>query len=738
MNSTGVGCAILTMAVMTAELASANTVAWWRFEDSDAGSPATTLVNAVDSANLPGTATVLSGQGLPLFADGFESAVLWNPSASQASANARSLRFADSNGNAGRVEIASDETLHPKTFTIEFFFKYEATGELPNWKPLVGMMNNSNKEAFYLRLHKTSGTDPKPSISVRFHNADGTSRSSDFAQADLADGKWHHVAMCVYQEGENWKARCFADYQSIGLCTLSEPVHYVDGYPLLIGGNFPGLIDEVRLSDTVLDPKDFLRLHEVSPIADTSTAVYLDFSTRPAVNKAPSESPFSVSDELNAKSATALTDETPGSVVRADSWTKTSLANATALTIATSDACPTSPGRLTYDDTANRLSTGSFTAELFFRVDDFGDATSSSTGDCIYLFCSPTWFLRIMRADHSLSSYFKIGGKDVSLPLNTKLEAGEWHHVAIVYNKEAQTLAVYLDYQRKNSQSNVTLDIRESSYPTAIAGGMWSGGQYQFTRGAIDEVRITRRALKPAEFLSVVPSEGGKLIHLTYETDTTTSSVNGKLLGGSWINNTENPPTLSDRVPGDSLRDARGQVVRDTNTHALSYDNRYIAYDSASILDRRDLTVEFFMRASETKASAGVMRLVDNLNVNDFVWGLRTDATGRTMEVVASTESEPNKVVATYPADSFDGRWHHYALSFRTEADHSVVALYRDYEKTCEQALGGLLDVASGTSRFYVGGGSTAWIDEIVVHDGARGPESFLYLPKKGFVVVIR
>lgn len=51
-------------------------------------------------------------------------------------------------------------------------FKYEGT-ELPSWKPLIGMMNGDGKEAFYVRLHKTSGDTPRPSISLRFHNEAG-------------------------------------------------------------------------------------------------------------------------------------------------------------------------------------------------------------------------------------------------------------------------------------------------------------------------------------------------------------------------------------------------------------------------------------------------------------------------------------------------------------------------------------------------------------------------------------
>ena len=381
---------------------------------------------------------------------------------------------------------------------------------------------------------------------------------------------------------------------------------------------------------------------------------------------------------------------------------------------------------------------------MFVKIEDFGDGNNTKFGDGIYLFSSPTWFLRVMRNDHLVTSYFKVGGKDLSLPLNVTLAANEWHHVAIVYDKTAQTISVYFDHRRKNEKEGVIIDTKESDSPTTIAGGFWAGGQFQITRGAIDEVRITRRALKPAEFLTVAPYASGKLIHLTYEANVLDSSVNAQVFGGGWTNTPANPPptlqppTLSGRVPGKALLDAAGAVVRETNAHSLRYDNRYLAYESASVLDRTDFTLEFFYRASATKATAGVMRLVGNKDVNDFVWGLRTDATGKTLELVVSTEAEANSVVATYPAGSLDGRWHHYAANFKTVDANTVVTLYRDYEQVGEATLNGRLAVADGVSRFYVGGGSAGHLDEIVVWDGEKRADDFLRAKKSGAVLIIR
>ncbi len=741
MNSSMGKWACAAVAVAAFDTATADTIAWWRFGDGAVGTSATTLANVIDATatKFVGTVVATGGEGFPLFTEAFDAdARLYDATAHQSSVNDRALRFSDGNGNYGRVEVASDDALRPQTFTLEFFFKYEGT-ELPNWKPLVGMMNSTGKEAFYIRLHKTSADTPRPSISLRFHNAAGElNASADCASDTLADGQWHHVALRVCEVDGTWQAQCFADYVSIGTCKLTEPIHYADGFPLLIGGSFPGLIDEVRLSNAVLEPTAFLR--PVSPNADEDTALYIDFSTLPPpVNKAPGASPALIGAIM--KGDTTTSGDVPGATVRGNVWAASGTANTAALQLATNDASARFTGRLTFDDRANRVSDDDFTAEMFFKIDDLGEKSDSS-GDSAYLFCAPTWKLRIMRGEGKLSGYYPNGTQFTSGP---SVVDGLWHHVALVYDKTTEKMRVYLDGTMLWEGSVGSLATENATFLTAIAGNMWdTGDKYQIARGAIDEVRITRRALKPAEFLTVAPYANGKLIHLTYEENVLDSCVNAQVFGGGWTNdvtnveNPPNPPTLSGRVPGKPLIDAAGAVVRETNAHSLRYDDRYLAYESASVLDRADFTLEFFSRASATKATAGVLRLVDNKDKDDFVWGLRTDATGKTLELVASTETEANEVVATYPADSLDGRWHHYAANFKTVDASTVVTLYRDYEQVAQSTLNGVLAVASGVSRFYVGGDSAGHLDEIIVWDGEKKPDDFLRAKKSGAVLIIR
>ena len=92
---------------------------------------------------------------------------------------------------------------------------------------------------------------------------------------------------------------------------------------------------------------------------------------------------------------------------------------------------------------------------------------------------------------------------------------GRWHHVALVYDIEAGTIAMYVDYvldqSGKVDKSGLRYSENEATSPVFI-GGYNSPDGRKFN-GCIDEVRITGAALTPETFLrrrsrSIVSGEG--------------------------------------------------------------------------------------------------------------------------------------------------------------------------------------------------------------------------------------
>ena len=97
------------------------------------------------------------------------------------------------------------------------------------------------------------------------------------------------------------------------------------------------------------------------------------------------------------------------------------------------------------------------------------------------------------------------------------ISSNEWHQAAIVCDDDTGKIDFYLDYSRVGGGTYSLPD------ETRITGGtskgtkfMYAGMGYNYNYGfcgAIDEVRISRRALAPEEFIKGVKSPGFSLIY---------------------------------------------------------------------------------------------------------------------------------------------------------------------------------------------------------------------------------
>jgi hypothetical protein len=153
--------------------------------------------------------------------------------------------------------------MKPTTFTIELFVKVD---RLANFAAIVGkervdqtgstwqldITNNGNLRArFDTQALGTGGTG------VPGYNQGVT---SSFV---LNDGQWHHIAMTY--DGSTRDFVIYADYDEVGSGTTTfDLVYDNDVFEIghVAGRGFDGWVDEVRLSDTVLMPSQFLAVPE--------------------------------------------------------------------------------------------------------------------------------------------------------------------------------------------------------------------------------------------------------------------------------------------------------------------------------------------------------------------------------------------------------------------------------------------------------------------------------------------
>ncbi|MGL5096347.1 MAG: glycosyl hydrolase family 28-related protein, partial [Planctomycetia bacterium] len=81
-------------------------------------------------------------------------------------------------------------------------------------------------------------------------------------------------------------------------------------------------------------------------------------------------------------------------------------------------------------------------------------------------------------------------------------ESRGWRHQALVYDAEKKTVSLHLDHWLSASRP-APVDLKWDDGPWCFGGGDWRAPLL----GMIDELRISRRALTPAEFLRPVQTE---------------------------------------------------------------------------------------------------------------------------------------------------------------------------------------------------------------------------------------
>lgn len=117
------------------------------------------------------------------------------------------------------------------------------------------------------RLAYDASNGGKPSVLFRYLKTDGTRDNQRLTfDKEVTDGKWHHWAF-TFQPNASDSTKSdvafYLDHDQLGTVqTLPGRVAYDDTLRFAIGeggSSFTGLIDEVRISDCVLAPSEFLR-----------------------------------------------------------------------------------------------------------------------------------------------------------------------------------------------------------------------------------------------------------------------------------------------------------------------------------------------------------------------------------------------------------------------------------------------------------------------------------------------
>ena len=323
-----------------------------------------------------------------------------------------------------------------------------------------------------------------------------------------------------------------------------------------------------------------------------------------------------------------------------------------------------------------------------------------------------------------------------------RIDDGRWHHVAYVYDAAAETMTGYVDYKQVT-----TAAVGKGGHGTEIR----ISGQdstYQTLPGCVDEVRITRRALSPAEFLTTHDClTGTTLAHADFEDDMNLSPDTGLIESGVASARTGGEvPALSDLVPGRiALDGAAMQDIRD-NKKSVRIDGGKIAWQESTILNQPSFTVEFFAKLDSLDRSANLIRLSNGSSADSNpIWALYEYDSVVRLATFDGTDINHQNV---YTSGLADGRWHHFALTFDgSSGTQTEVKFYRDYAQlgnTC--TFDYLIVYPAGAHTFSIGGtGTTASpahihgnFDELRVSEGVLPTSAFLRAQPNSTIVIVR
>lgn len=156
------------------------------------------------------------------------------------------------------------------------------------------------------------------------------------------------------------------------------------------------------------------------------------------------------------------------------------------------------------------------------------------------------------------------------------------------------------------------------------------------------------------------------------------------------------------------------------------------AYSRLSLLERTDLTAEFFLRGTSANVGTDLVALRGvRRGATNTVWSLR--ATDEGLKVCVAGQ-------AVASAGALEKAWAHMGLVFAPTADgrSTTVTVYRDYAVAGTGTFDGTLDVDGLSDSSLAFGAFAGGIDELRVSRGALPPAAFLRAKPLGFTMVVR
>ena len=417
-----------------------------------------------------------------------------------------------SGGDGGTALKISGTDFFSGDFTFEFFFKTDGqvVPATQFGRPDL-IFCQTGTPYFQLTFDSTAKL-----LVVYYNTFSGTSTYASQSVGDAHeydDGEWHHVAIVHDRDAKTLKV--FVD----GKEKLSQPSVLVDTTvvgDMYFGGRasrgmrfLNGWVDELRFTKRALDGTELLvGWPEASNIVTDDTIVYLPLdgqggsaiSGSANLNVVPGSLRAEVVISGDSDSAMWSAADVPAAFVR-DGTSGGFETNSSYAVFSTNAANNGSAVRIA---TSNFFNGESFTAEMFFKTSGRIDSSATYAMPClIYSGAMPNLQVTFNKADGKLYLAFSNSGTWTGSAFGGAhaYDDGEWHHLAVVYDSEANTIKVFVDSSTPVYEKSSVVIGPYSDIDLVVGARGLSNSYTRFFDGAIDAFRFSRAALRPDEFL---------------------------------------------------------------------------------------------------------------------------------------------------------------------------------------------------------------------------------------------
>ena len=465
---------------------------------------------------------------------------------------------------------------------------------------------------------------------VMVRGSNGRYNGEKFDSGSICDGQWHHLAVIVNPAGET-----AADKVQLYLDGVRQTGHWQNNtdsilrpYRLYVGSRggtalpFKGRIDDVRITEGVLSPSQFLQSRSSGTI---DVRAYWKFDDGDALADASGNgNALQGSQGVTFANGCASFDGTASNVRTVNSLDLGACTDATVEFFVRRHAGANSLGMVME---LSQQAT-SYSGAFYFSLDEAGP------GAVIGLF--------------RLADGYRYGNSPTC-----QLNAG-WHHVALVKDSSnsgnAYCVSLYVDGVRMGDYAGAARNSGASLRNDVLYIGSRKNGQF-FLNADIDDIRITAQALQPGQFLRKRTGPLDDVIAY-WPFDKTAgiaadASGNGNALTGSGVTITDGGSAAFDGSQGGFA------TLAPLPLHP---------YES--------MTVEWFMKTAMQDVGIVMETSANALNNAGAFYAAANEYAGFQM-------TRTHNLVSGWSAA--DGRWHHYALVYdfgATTAD--IVRLYRD------------------------------------------------------------